>query len=422
MFPPATTPEQLDEQRGSRSPRTAWRWCSCTARARAGHGRTPSGTAEPADHGEHPVHVQRAGRRLGAAADGRGPDGHDRARHPRQLRGRDDPVGTVLSGEENFNGYFRTAGTSAADLRYGLADKATSRGWESVDRGSTRGRPATRTSRTGSGGSSRSTRSTRTAPPVKHTALGRFKHEGANRHRRTATRWPTWATTSGSTTCTSSSRRTPPPGREPARPPAQQDAARQGLPLRRAVLRRLPGRGDHQDRGAALGRGLRRHRGVAPDPGRRGQPGPRVQHRQALVNARLAADASAPRRWTGARTSNRARPPGACTWPCTNNTDRGKAGKEGRPSRTRGTPTGTGTSWRSPRRATPLDDLPVELLLVCGDPATNTSTYFAGFPADQVSPISCPDNVTFDSAGNLGSPPTAPRASSGTTTGCSRCR
>ena len=30
-----------------------------------------------------------------------------------------------------------------------------------------------------------------------------------------------------------------------------------------------------------------------------------------------------------------------------------------------------------------------------------TSTYFAGFPADQVSPISCPDNVAFDSAGNL---------------------
>jgi secreted PhoX family phosphatase len=41
------------------------------------------------------------------------------------------------------------------------------------------------------------------------------------------------------------------------------------------------------------------------------------------------------------------------------------------------------------------------LLMVCGDPARNTSTYFSGFPADKVSPISCPDNVAFDSVGNL---------------------
>ena len=37
---------------------------------------------------------------------------------------------------------------------------------------------------------------------------------------------------------------------------------------------------------------------------------------------------------------------------CTNNTDRGKAGKEARPSRTRAPPTATGTSSRSPRPAT----------------------------------------------------------------------
>ncbi|MGP3971531.1 PhoX family protein [Streptomyces sp. 6N223] len=40
------------------------------------------------------------------------------------------------------------------------------------------------------------------------------------------------------------------------------------------------------------------------------------------------------------------------------------------------------------------------LLLVCGDPA-DPSTYFAGFPKDQVSPISCPDNLAFDPHGNL---------------------
>jgi hypothetical protein len=40
------------------------------------------------------------------------------------------------------------------------------------------------------------------------------------------------------------------------------------------------------------------------------------------------------------------------------------------------------------------------LLLVCGDPSS-PETYFAGFPKEKVSPISCPDNLAFDTAGNL---------------------
>jgi hypothetical protein len=41
-----------------------------------------------------------------------------------------------------------------------------------------------------------------------------------------------------------------------------------------------------------------------------------------------------------------------------------------------------------------------DLMLVCGDPAA-PETYFAGYPKQLVSPISCPDNVAFDAAGNL---------------------
>src|SRR5699024_6002642 len=41
------------------------------------------------------------------------------------------------------------------------------------------------------------------------------------------------------------------------------------------------------------------------------------------------------------------------------------------------------------------------LLLVCGDPAQGGHTYFSGFPVEQVSPISCPDNLAFDAVGNL---------------------
>ncbi|WP_263250191.1 PhoX family protein [Saccharopolyspora rosea] len=40
------------------------------------------------------------------------------------------------------------------------------------------------------------------------------------------------------------------------------------------------------------------------------------------------------------------------------------------------------------------------LLLVCGDP-NDPGTYFGGFDKSQVSPISCPDNVAFDRHGNL---------------------
>ncbi|OUD87530.1 hypothetical protein BC477_06020 [Clavibacter michiganensis subsp. michiganensis] len=119
------------------------------------------------------------------------------------------PWGTVLSGEENFNGYFRTAGTSVSDKRYGLADKATTRGWEAIDP-----RFDARTA----GYENEPNRFgwiVEVDPfepgeaPVKHTALGRFKHEGANVILgRAATSPRTWATTSASTTSTSSSRTT----------------------------------------------------------------------------------------------------------------------------------------------------------------------------------------------------------------------
>lgn len=40
------------------------------------------------------------------------------------------------------------------------------------------------------------------------------------------------------------------------------------------------------------------------------------------------------------------------------------------------------------------------LFLVCGDPAAQ-ETYFGGYDKSKVSPISCPDNVSFDGSGNL---------------------
>ncbi|MDG6101050.1 PhoX family phosphatase [Dactylosporangium aurantiacum] len=86
----------------------------------------------------------------------------------------------------------------------------------------------------------------------------------------------------------------------------------------------------------------------------------------------------------------------------TNNTARGPAGKapadEANPrtnnkhghifeiTENNGDHTGTAFTWTIP--------------IVCGDPK-DPATYFMGFDKTQVSPISCPDNVAFDGAGNL---------------------
>mgnify|MGYP001050402091 CR=1 FL=1 len=87
---------------------------------------------------------------------------------------------------------------------------------------------------------------------------------------------------------------------------------------------------------------------------------------------------------------------------CTNNTQRGTAGKPGTDAANPravntfghvieiteggGDPAATSFTW--------------DILLLCGDPA-DPSTYFAGFDKTQVSPISCPDNLSFDRSGNL---------------------
>ena len=87
---------------------------------------------------------------------------------------------------------------------------------------------------------------------------------------------------------------------------------------------------------------------------------------------------------------------------CTNNTDRGKAGKEGA---TEVNPRNANRDGHVVEITETGDhdrhDVQLEPAAGLRRPARPTSTYFAGFPADKVSPISCPDNVAFDSVGNL---------------------
>ncbi|PPK68022.1 PhoX family phosphatase [Actinokineospora auranticolor] len=86
----------------------------------------------------------------------------------------------------------------------------------------------------------------------------------------------------------------------------------------------------------------------------------------------------------------------------TNNTDRGKAGKEGATEINPrvGNKHGHILEWEENRGDHTATTFAWRLLLVCGDP-TSPDTYFGGYDKTQVSPISCPDNVAFDRYGNL---------------------
>jgi secreted PhoX family phosphatase len=93
------------------------------------------------------------------------------------------PWGTFLSGEENFNQYFANAAgvtdpVAATRLqRYGVEEAATERLWERFDPRFDASQEPNEPNRFG--WIVELDPNDPAAPPVKHTALGRFKHEGA---------------------------------------------------------------------------------------------------------------------------------------------------------------------------------------------------------------------------------------------------
>ncbi|MDP9937396.1 secreted PhoX family phosphatase [Paenarthrobacter nicotinovorans] len=314
------------------------------------------------------------------------------------------PWGTILSGEENFNGYFAAPGTSDANKRYGLSSKPTTRQWELDEpRFDTRN----------SGYANESNRFgwivevdpfDPTSTPKKHSAMGRFKHEGANVILAPDGRVVAYMGDDERFDYLYKfvSKGKYQPGDSKAARKNNMSLLSEGdLYVARftgdSPAAEIDGSGKLPADGAFDGSGEWLPLVVG---GASAVPGMSVA--EVLVYTRLAADKVGPTKMDRCEDVQPSLLTGKIYVACTNNSDRGKAGKEGATEVNPRTlnrdghiveiteapgQTGTKFNWT--------------LLLVAGDPSKNSSAYFSGFPADKVSPISCPDNVAFDSVGNL---------------------
>jgi secreted PhoX family phosphatase len=310
------------------------------------------------------------------------------------------PWGTALSGEENFNGYFVSPGTSAADKRYGLTNKPTARRWELDDPRFNTNNPGYENEANRFGWIVEVDPFDATSTPKKHSALGRLKHEGAN------------VTVAGS----------------------GHVVAYMGDDERFDYLYKFVSAGIYRDGDRAhnmtlLSEGnlyVAKFAGNSPAlqldgsgtvpadggfdgtgqwlplvvDGKSAVAGMSVE--EVLVYTRLAADKVGPTKMDRCEDVQPSLHTGKVYVACTNNSDRGNLGKEG----------ATEVNPRNNNRDGHIVEITEtgdqastaftwNLLMVCGDPAQGDVTYFSGFPVDQVSPISCPDNLAFDAVGNL---------------------
>ncbi|MCX8555445.1 phosphatase [Mycolicibacterium mucogenicum] len=320
------------------------------------------------------------------------------------------PWGTVLSGEENFQTYFGApAGTAnPADAtrlaRYGIELKPSEMLWETFDPRFDLAATPNEVNRFGyivelNPWDPNST-------PVKHTALGRFRHEAAN----------IYVTGDGTVVAYSGdderfdymykfvSSKKIQPGREPAAMAHNMTILDEGTLYVAKLSSDIPaaeidGSGKLPAAGAFRGSGtwlplLR----SGPD-GRAESLVPGISAEEAAVFTRFAADKAGATKMDRPEDFEADPKTGKLYVALTNNTKRGAAGKPGpdAPNPRNDNKNGQILEIVDNHAGT---DFTWELLLVCGDPAA-ADTYFAGFDKTKVSPISCPDNLAFDGHGNL---------------------
>ncbi len=318
------------------------------------------------------------------------------------------PWGTVLSGEENFHQYF-AHGDSVTDpvaserlRRYGLTGGESTRKWERFDRRWDISREPNEPHRFGwvveiDPNDPHST-------PVKHTALGRFKHEAA-------------------TVAITADRRVAVYSGDDERFDYIYKFVSKG--------RYKPGRSAHArrhnmnllDEGTLY---VARFTGDSPDSeidgsGRLPSDGefdgrgewialasgntsfvPGFTAEEVYVFTRLAADAVGATKMDRPEDIEPNPVTGRVYAALTNNSDRGATGAAGADEANPrdGNRNGHVLEWEEDGGDGAATAFSWRLLLVCGDPA-EADTYFGGFDKSRVSPISCPDNLAFDAHGNL---------------------
>ncbi|MET1072942.1 MAG: PhoX family phosphatase [Umezawaea sp.] len=314
------------------------------------------------------------------------------------------PWGTILSGEENFNQYFGNADTRNDPrlTRYGITGTSTGRKWERFDKRFDLAREPNEVNRFG--WVVELDPHDPTSTPIKHTALGRFKHETANIRVAADGRVVAY---SGDDERFEYIYKFISTGK--VRKGDSKAARRHNMTLLddgTLYVGRFTG-----DSPPAEIDGT----GKLPSDGNfdgSGQWIPLASGDRSFVEGMTAEEVYVFTRLAGDKVgaTKMDRPEDIQAHPTTgvvycalsNNVDRGKPGKEGATepnprllnkhgqvlelTERRGDPLASTFSWN--------------LFLVCGDPAA-PDTYFAGFPKDQVSPISSPDNVAFDPHGNL---------------------
>ncbi|MGW1157434.1 PhoX family protein [Streptomyces sp. NPDC002519] len=315
------------------------------------------------------------------------------------------PWGTTLHGEENFNQYFANAGR-ATDKRYGIGTGATERKWERFDRRFDVAQEPNEVHRFGYVVEFDPYDPSST--PRKRTALGRFKHEAATVRLSEDGRPVVY---SGDDERFDYFYKFV--GSKPMRHGNSRAVREHNLSLLDegtlyvAKLTgdspasdidgsgKLPGDGEFDGSGVWIPLATATaHGAVSHVEG--------MTAEEVFVFTRLAGDKVGATKMDRPEDIEPSPHTGKVYVVLTNNTNRGKAGNapadEANPrnankhghilelTERHSRPESTTFAW--------------SLFLVAGDPA-DPATYFAGYPKDRVSPISCPDNVAFDPHGNL---------------------
>ena len=307
------------------------------------------------------------------------------------------PWGTVLSGEENFNGYFVADPHAPGAQRYGLTDSPSRYGWEKVDPRFDATQPAYAHEPNRFGYIVEIDPTDPDSTPRKHTAMGRFKHEGANVR---VDRHGTVVAYMGDDERFDylykfvASRK--------FRRGTSAAARRHNLSLLTEgdlYVAKFSGQ-ERTDAELSESGNLGTGRWLPLVKHNRSQvPGMSVD--EVLVYTRLAADKLAPTPMDRCEDVQPSLATGKLYVVCTNNTDRGKAGK---PSADAANPRNNNKDGHiieltERRDAADAEAFDWDLFMVCGD-TDQAGTYFAGWDGP-VAPISCPDNIAFDSANNL---------------------